>query len=101
MAKLIAVCVGVGGLSLVLPSEASYDPWAWLVWGREVAHLHLDTTGGPSWKPLPVLVTALVSPLSALDSDLPGAARMIFARAGSLLALAHWPPRPRCSRRCS
>jgi hypothetical protein len=88
MAKLIAVCVAFGGLSLVLPSEASYDPWAWLVWGRELAHLHLDTTGGPSWKPLPVLVTALASPLSALDSGLPAAIWMTVARAGSLLALA-------------
>ena len=64
MAKLIAVCVVLGALSLALPSEASYDPWAWLVWGRELAHLNLDTTAGPSWKPLPVLVTALVAPLS-------------------------------------
>ena len=88
MGKLIAVCVGLGALSLVLPSEASYDPWAWLVWGREVAHLHLDTTGGPSWKPLPVLVTALSSPLSKLDSGLPAAIWMTVARAGSLLALA-------------
>lgn len=88
MAKLIAVCVAFGGLSLVLPSEASYDPWAWLVWGREIAHLDLDTTAGPSWKPLPVFVTALVSPLSELDSGLPPAIWMALARAGSLLALA-------------
>ena len=88
MAKLIAVCVGLGALSLALPSEASYDPWAWLVWGRELAHLDLDTTAGPSWKPLPVLVTALVAPLSKLDSGLPPAIWIGLARAGSLLALA-------------
>jgi hypothetical protein len=88
MAKLVAVCVGLGALSLALPSEASYDPWAWFVWGREIAHLELDTTGGPSWKPLPVLVTTLASPLSEVDSGLPPAIWMAVARAGSLLALA-------------
>ena len=29
-----------------------------MVWARELAELSLDTTGGPSWKPLPVLVSA-------------------------------------------
>jgi hypothetical protein len=88
MAKLVAACVGLGALSLALPSELSYDPWAWLVWGREIAHLELDTAGGPSWKPLPVLVTALASPLSAVHDGLPEAVWMTVARAGSLLALA-------------
>lgn len=88
MAKLIAACVGLGALSLALPSELSYDPWAWLVWGREIVHLELDTAGGPSWKPLPVLVTALASPLSALHDGLPEGVWMTLARAGSLLALA-------------
>jgi hypothetical protein len=40
-----------------------YDAWAWMVWGRELAHLDLSTTGGPSFKPLPVIVTA---PLGAI-----------------------------------
>src|ERR671914_2785941 len=48
----ISACVGLAALSLLLPSEPSYDPWAWLVWGREIVHLELDTEGGPSWKPL-------------------------------------------------
>ena len=25
----------IAGLSLLIPSTPSYDPWAWLVWGRE------------------------------------------------------------------
>jgi hypothetical protein len=29
-----------------------------MVWARELTDLSLDTTGGPSWKPLPVLVSA-------------------------------------------
>jgi hypothetical protein len=88
MAKLLAVCLALAGLSLLLPSEASYDPWAWLVWGRELAHLELDTTGGPSWKPLPVAFAALVWPLGDIDSGIPPALWMVLARAGALLALA-------------
>src|SRR4051794_36432068 len=88
MWKLIAACLALGGVSLLLPSEPSYDPLAWLIWGRELAHLHLDTTGGPSWKPLPVVFTTLTAPLGELDHELPPALWMAVARAGSLFALA-------------
>ena len=87
MAKLIAPCAALAGLSLLLPSEASYDQWAWLVWGREVSQLELDTTAGPSWKPLPVALTALFWPLAELDRELPPALWMVVARTGALLAL--------------
>jgi hypothetical protein len=86
--KLIAICVALGALSLLLPSEPSYDPWAWLVWGREVAHLDLNTHGGPSWKPLPVLFTTLFSPFSKIGDGIPPALWLVVARAGALLALA-------------
>jgi hypothetical protein len=62
MRKLIAACLLLAAASLLLPSEPSYDPLAWLIWGRELAHFQLDTSGGPSWKPLPVFVTALLAP---------------------------------------
>ena len=88
MWKLIAACLALGGVSLLLPSEPSYDPLAWLIWGRELAHLHLDTSGGPSWKPLPVAFTTLVAPLDEVDHGLPPALWMAVARAGALLALA-------------
>ena len=88
MWKLIAACLALGGASLFLPSEPSYDPLAWLIWGRELAHLHLDTTGGPSWKPLPVAFTTLVAPLDQVDHGLAPALWMAVARAGALLALA-------------
>jgi hypothetical protein len=88
MWKLIAACLALGGVSLLLPSEPSYDPLAWLIWGRELAHLHLDTTGGPSWNPLPVAFTTLVAPLDEVDHGLPPALWMAVARAGALLALA-------------
>ena len=88
MARLLAACLALAGLSLLLPSEPSYDPWAWLVWGRELAHLELDTTGGPSWKPLPVAFASLVWPLGEIDSGIPPALWTVVARAGALLALA-------------
>jgi hypothetical protein len=88
MAKLIAACLALAGISLLLPSEPSYDPWAWLVWGRELAQGGLDTTGGPSWKPLPVVFTTLVAPLEDADDGLPAALWVVVARAGALLALA-------------
>src|ERR687896_1706892 len=85
MARLIAACSVLASLSLLLPSEPSYDPWAWLVWGRELAHFELDTAGGPSWKPLPVALLALASPLG---DDVSVALWVVLARAGALLALA-------------
>jgi len=86
--RLLAACLGLAALSLLLPSEPSYDPWAWIVWGREVALLSLDTTGGPSWKPLPVFFTTLFGPLSKIDAGLPPDLWLVVARAGGLLALA-------------
>jgi hypothetical protein len=80
----ISACVGLAALSLLLPSEPSYDPWAWLVWGREIVQMELDTEGGPTWKPLPVALLALVAPLG---DDLPVAVWVVVARAGALLAV--------------
>jgi hypothetical protein len=61
----IVVCVVLGIVSaLTLPSLPSYDPFAWVVWGRELAHHIIGphepfiTGGGPSWKPLPVVFTS-------------------------------------------
>ena len=88
MPKLIAGCLGLAALSLLLPSQPAYDPMAWLVWGREIAHGGLDTAGGSSWKPLPVLFTVAFAPLSALDDSIPPALWMVVARTGALLALA-------------
>ena len=77
--------VGVlAGLSLLFPSTPSYDPWAWLGWGREIVHLGLHTTGGPSWKPLPVLFTTLFAPFGAAQPGL----WLLVARAGAMMAVA-------------
>ena len=64
----------------------SYDPWAWIVWGREVVDPHLSFTlgGGPSWKPLPVIFTAVFGLFGGAAPTL----WVITARAGGLLGLA-------------
>lgn len=79
---LVGGCILAAALSLLAPWSLVYDPWAWLVWGRELASLELDTTGGPSWKPLPVAVTALAS----AAGDAAPSLWLIVARAGWLLA---------------
>ena len=76
-------CAGLAAASLAVPATLGYDPWAWLVWGREVGRGALDTTGGPSWKPLPVALTVLLAPLG----DLAVPAFQVLARTGSLLAV--------------
>ena len=59
---LVAAALAIAAVSLVvLPGSPDYDPWAWIVWGREVAHLDLSTPNGPSFKPLPVAVTTVLS----------------------------------------
>ena len=59
---VVGACVGLAVLSLLLPVAMGFDPWTWIVWGREVSRLDLDTTGGASWKPLPVVVTTVLAP---------------------------------------
>ena len=87
MVRITAGCVALAAISLLGPSQPSYDPWAWLVWGREIAHLSLDTTSGPSWKPLPVVFTTLFAPFSGLDDRIPPAMWIVVARTGGLLAV--------------
>jgi hypothetical protein len=70
--------------SLALPWALAFDPQAWVVWGREVLALELDTGAGPSWKPLPVLFS---TPL-ALSGEVAPELWLVVARTGALLALA-------------
>jgi hypothetical protein len=61
-AASLIVCTALALLSgAVLPTVPSYDPWSWIVWGREVSDPHLSfiVNGGPSWKPLPVMFTTV------------------------------------------
>src|SRR3954468_19102194 len=82
---LVLGCLALAALSLTLPSVPTYDPWAWIIWGREVAHLDLVTRTGPSWKPLPVIFT---TPFSLAGDDGAPLLWLTVARAGGVLAFA-------------
>ena len=85
MTLLLLGCLAVGAVSLLTVSAPTYDPWAWIIWGREIAHLDLVTTEGPSWKPLPVLFT---TPFSLFGDDAAPQLWLAIARAGGVLAFA-------------
>jgi hypothetical protein len=82
----VVACVLLAALSAaVLPTVPSYDPWSWIVWGREIVdpHLSFATGGGPSWKPFPVIFTTIYGLFGSAAPTL----WVITARAGGLLAL--------------
>jgi hypothetical protein len=81
---VVGACLALAALSLLLPSTPTYDPWAWIIWGREIAQLDLVTTDGPSWKPLPALFTVPF----ALFGDAAPSLWLVVARAGGLLGIA-------------
>jgi hypothetical protein len=81
------LCVVLAALSAaILPTVPSYDPWSWIVWGREVTDPHLSflVSGGPSWKPLPFVFTTVWGLFGGPAPTL----WVITARAGGLLGLA-------------
>jgi hypothetical protein len=81
------VCVVLAALSAaVLPTVPSYDPWAWISWGREVIdpHLSFAISGGPSWKPLPWFFTTVYALFGSAAAP---TLWVITARAGGLLGL--------------
>jgi hypothetical protein len=80
---LAIVALTIGALSLLIPSTPSYDPWAWIVWGREIVHLKLHTTGGPSWKPLPMIFTVPFALFGNAEPNL----WLVVARAGAVAAV--------------
>lgn len=85
----IAVCLVLGIASVVtLPSLPGYDVFAWIIWGRELAH-HIVAPhepfiagGGPSWKPLPVVFTTVFGFFGAAPT-----LWVVFARAVGLFGL--------------
>lgn len=81
MALILLVCLAVSALTLMFPTTPTYDPWAWILWGREILHLDLVTEGGPSWKPLPVFFTV---PFGLFGQDLAPFLWVWVARAGGL-----------------
>jgi hypothetical protein len=84
MRYVLPACAVGALLSLwLLPSAPLHDQWAWIVWGRELVHFDLDATAGPAWKPLPVLITAVLSVFGSAAPSL----WLAVARFGGLLSL--------------
>ena len=83
-AVVVAGSVLLAALSLLLPTVPTYDPWSWIVWGREITQLDLNTVNGPSWKPLPVVVTTI----GAVFGDGAPWVWMLVARAGAIAGVA-------------
>ncbi|HET9074771.1 MAG TPA: hypothetical protein VFN48_09345 [Solirubrobacteraceae bacterium] len=73
----------LGAVTLLVPSTPSYDPWCWLVWGREILHGSLHTQGGASWKPLPVIFTTVLAIFGKAQPNL----WLIIARAGFVVTV--------------
>jgi hypothetical protein len=85
-AVIIAGCLLAAILSvLVLSWVPSSDPFAWIDWGQEIASskVSLTISGGPSWKPFPVLFTSIFGLFGGAAPDL----WLIVARTAGLLAL--------------
>jgi hypothetical protein len=81
-----AACLALAALSAALVATVpSYDPWSWIVWGREVSdpHLSFAVGGGPSWKALPFLFTSVFG----LFGNAAPTLWVITARAGGLLGV--------------
>src|SRR5947209_9054657 len=53
---VVVVLVAIGFV-LATGVRPAYDAYGWLVWGRQAAHVHLNTSAAPSWKPLAFLFT--------------------------------------------
>jgi hypothetical protein len=80
--------LALAAASLALPSAPTYDPWAWLVFGREIVvpGPGFSTIASTGWKPLAVLFTA---PLALTGSAAPSLWLMVVRFAGlAALALA-------------
>ncbi len=82
---MLGGCLAAALLSLLIGGYPTYDPWAWIIWGREIVEGDLDTRSGPSWKPLPMLFTI---PFALAGDEAAPSLWLVIARAGGLLALA-------------
>jgi hypothetical protein len=78
-------CFALAVASLALPSVPTYDPWAWIVFGRELVGPGpgFSTVASTGWKPLAVLFTA---PLALLGSAAPSL-WLVVVRSAGLVAL--------------
>ncbi|WP_300013894.1 hypothetical protein [Pseudonocardia sp.] len=79
----LLACAALAWASLAVPAVLGYDPWVWLVWGRELVRGVPASDGSIAWKPLPVLVT---TPL-ALFGDAAPELWTVVARTAGLVGL--------------
>src|SRR4051794_4107839 len=78
--RTAVVVLVLAGLSLLMPSAPTFDPWAWTIRGPEIIHLDLSTVDGRSWKPLPILFTTPFALFGSLAPSL----WLFVARAGTI-----------------
>jgi hypothetical protein len=83
--KSAAACVGLAALSLLLPWDLSFDPWGWVMWGRELtsSDIPFNTALYPAWKPLAVMFTTVFSLFGNAAPDL----WLVVARTGAIAAV--------------
>jgi hypothetical protein len=77
----------VAALSLLWTRTPSFDPWAWLVWSRQltgVSEVPFGISSQTGWKPLSVI---LLMPLSVLGDTLQPIVWVWFIRTCFLLCL--------------
>lgn len=77
------VAAAVAALSLTYRPTPTFDPWSWLVWGREILHGRLSLLYGPSWKPLPVMFTTVFALAGSAAPNL----WLLVARAGLVFSV--------------
>ena len=80
----VVASVSIAALSLIFWRTPAFDPTAWLIWGRQLTEGTLHTVGGPSWKPLPVLVT---TPFALAGREGAEVLWLLVSRSAGLLAL--------------
>ena len=80
---ILAILAAAAASPLLVRTAPGYDPWSWLLWGREVAGGTLSTVAGPAFKPLPVAVCALLAPLGSVAP----VAWVVLVRAAAGVAL--------------
>ena len=101
LAVVVAAVLVAATSAFVVAPAPSYDPWTWLLWGREVAGLELSTRRGPGVQAAAGGRRARCCRCSARAAP---AAWVLVARAGAVLALWFaFPARARAGgnpRRC-
>jgi hypothetical protein len=84
---MLAILAAAAASPLIVRAAPGYDPWTWLLWGRELASGTLSTADGPAFKPLPVAVCALLAPLGSAAPVV--WVVLVRAAAGAALVLAY------------